>query len=163
LEQLHKGFFREQLEQAAVQILDAGISCMWFFLIGGPKETEQTFQETLDFIDRFVDPEDMVYLAAGLRIYPGTPLHRLARLQGSVEPDDDLLHPTFYLSSTLSADRCYALIEEACARRANCVPAWETTPSPEMIRQALALREQVGPEVPMFRLLIQVRRELTGL
>jgi radical SAM superfamily enzyme YgiQ (UPF0313 family) len=163
IERLDKGFTRDDLERAATAIGRSGIPCMWFFLIGGPGETEDTFADTLDFIDRFVSPDDMVYMAAGLRIYPDTPLHPIARLAGMVDPDDDLLRPRFYIAPALDAGRCIELVEAACAVRANCVPAWETAPSPEMVRRALAIRDRLGPDVPMFRALIRVRREMLGL
>lgn len=163
LNQLHKGFTREQLEAAARRIRVAGIPCMWFFLFGGPCETTETFDQTLDFIDRFVRPDDMVYMAAGLRVYPGTPLYRLARFKGMISDDDDLTRPNFFTSPDLGSERLKELIRGACATRPNCVPEWETTPSPEMIRRALALRERLDPEVPMFRVLIRVRREMMGL
>jgi radical SAM superfamily enzyme YgiQ (UPF0313 family) len=163
LKQLYKGFTRQQLESTSLAIRRAGIPCMWFFLFGGPRETEETFSQTLDFIDRFIDPLDMVYMAAGLRIYPGTPLYRLSRLRGLISEQDDLLVPKFFVSPELGANRCIELVVNACLSRPNCLPAWQTRPTPEILQRALTLRAQLGPEIPMFRMLIQARRELMGL
>jgi hypothetical protein len=41
---------------------------------------------------------DLVMLKAGIRIYPGTELEKIARREGMVADDDDLLRPAFYLS-----------------------------------------------------------------
>ena len=160
LRALGKGFTLDDLQRSAAAVLAEGLPCMWFFLLGGPDEDEQTLQQTLDFIDGYVHPEDMVYMAAGLRIYPGTPLHRLALEQGIVQRDDDLLQPRFFVSPALEQARLVAWVQEVCSRRPNCVPAWETSPSPELMKRALALRAEQGLDEPMFRTLIRLQREL---
>lgn len=163
LERLDKGFDRDDLERAALQIRDAAIPCMWFLLFGGPSESAETIAETLDFVDRFVAEDDMVYMSAGMRVYPGTPLREIAIEAGQVSPDADLLQPEFYVSPELGADRCIELVSDACATRPNCVPAWETAPSPELIARAMELRKSLPADFPMFRVLIRARRELMGL
>ena len=47
---------------------------------------------------------DTVYLTAGLRIYPGTTLQRIAVGEGVIAPDDPLLVPRFYFSPALEWD-----------------------------------------------------------
>jgi radical SAM superfamily enzyme YgiQ (UPF0313 family) len=159
LEGLGKGFSRCQLERVARALSGLEMPTMWFFLFGGPGENERTVAETLEFIDEKVAPEDMVYAAVGLRIYPGTELHRRAVEEGIVDRGDSLLRPRFYVSPTLGSERLHELVTEACAIRPNCVPAWESTPSPEMVRRAMALREELHLREPMFRTFIRIRRE----
>lgn len=163
LEGLGKGLSRESLESAAIAIREAGLPTMWFMLVGGPGETEETFRETVEFIDRFVAPEDMVDLWLGLRVYPGTPLHDLAVRDRIVSEDDDLFEPRYYVSPALGRARGRDLVEEACAARPNCVPAWESTADEAMMRQALALRARLGADEPMFRTLLRVRRDRMGI
>jgi anaerobic magnesium-protoporphyrin IX monomethyl ester cyclase len=43
-------------------------------------------------------------MTVGLRIYPGTTLHRIAIGEGIVDADSTLLDPTFYFSPTLEFD-----------------------------------------------------------
>jgi hypothetical protein len=114
--------------------------------------------ETLRFVDRFVDERDMVYMAAGMRIYPFTRLHVEALRAGLVAPGDDLLRPVFYSSPELGRERCVELILDACATRPNCVPAWQADPDPDMLRAAVALRRELGTDEPMFRTFIRLRR-----
>jgi pyruvate-formate lyase-activating enzyme len=159
LRRLAKGFDRESLERTATLISQAKVPTMWFFLFGGPGETEGTFRESLDFIDRFVAPEDMVLMAAGLRIYRGTGLHRQALKDGLVVPGQSLLEPLFYVSPLLGRQGCIELVEGACATRPHCVPLWEATPSPAMVRHALELRKRQGLDEPMFRTLLHLRRD----
>jgi len=45
-----------------------------------------------------------VYVTVGLRIYPGTTLHRIAVTEGVVSEGDSLLAPAFYFSPTLQFD-----------------------------------------------------------
>jgi radical SAM superfamily enzyme YgiQ (UPF0313 family) len=158
LARLQKNFDRLALERAAELLRAAGMPSMWFFLLGGPGETEATLAETFDFIDRFVAPEDMVHLTAGLRIYPGTGLHREALRHGLVREDDDLLQPRFYVCPDLGPERLEELVLRACRTRPHCVPAWESSPPPEMLREAAELRARDGLEEPMFRTLLRLRR-----
>lgn len=153
-----KNFSWEDLVRAARTIRDRGMPTTWFFLFGGPGETAETIQETLDFIDREVSPEDLVLMAIGLRIYPGTPLHRAAIREGIVTPDEDLLAPRFYISPALGHDRIRDMLKEAAAVRPHCLPPGENRPDPAMLQQAIAMRRQQGLTEPMFRTLLRIRR-----
>jgi anaerobic magnesium-protoporphyrin IX monomethyl ester cyclase len=155
---LRKNFDRPRLERAARAIAACGMPTMWFFILGGPGETRDTIRETFDFVDRFVRPEDMVHVTTGVRIYPGTALAARALDEGIVEPGRSLLRPTFYVSPALGREALEAAVAEEIGKRPNCVPAAETTADPEMIREAMALREKEGLEEPMFRSLLRARR-----
>ena len=64
-------------------------------------ETRETLEETLRFAAWRLGRGDAVYLTVGLRIYPGTTLHRIALAEGVVEGGDPLLAPRFYFSDAL--------------------------------------------------------------
>ena len=67
-----------------------------FLLLGGPGETKQTVKLS---IERAIEAGGtLINVSPGLRIYPGTALHRLAIAEGLVSPDDTLLRPRFYFS-----------------------------------------------------------------
>ena len=156
---LCKGFALDDLVEAARGARAADLPTMWFFVFGGPGETEATFAESLEFIDREIRSDDMVHMAAGLRIFPGTPLHDRAVAEGLVDARDSLLEPRFYVSPSIGAERLHALVREACQARPNCVPAWESTPDASMRVRAAELRRTLALEEPMFRTLLRVRRE----
>jgi len=160
LRTLGKGFSRKDLIRAAEGIAAEGLPAMWFFLLGGPGEDRDTINSTLAFIQRHVQPEDMVYMAAGLRVYPGTPLHLLALNEGVVARDDDLVQPTFYVSPAFEPDELVQLVQQVCDERPNCVPAWQTRPDPELMQRAMAVRQAEGLDEPMFRTLIRLSREV---
>lgn len=104
LERLEKGFTAAKVREVAERVEKAGIRTLWIFLVGGPGETPATLEQTLEFAAWRLGRGDAVYLTVGLRIYPGTTLHRIAIGEGVVEADATLLDPTFYFSPELSFD-----------------------------------------------------------
>jgi hypothetical protein len=116
LERLHKGFDAARVHDVAERVERAGLGVLWIFLVGGPGETPQTLEETLRFAAWRLERGDAVYLTVGLRIYPGTTLHRIAIDEGTVSPSDPLLAPAFYFSSALDADAAIARLRRFAAR-----------------------------------------------
>ncbi len=155
---LDKGFGLDHIERMAGMISKFNIPTMWFFLFGGPGETEGTFNETLDFIDKFVNPADLVYMNAGLRIYPGTPLYSMSVREGRFTHSDSVFQPpAYYYSDKITKGHLDHLIRKASRSRHNCLHALETAPSPEMISEALEMRKNHGLDEPMFRTLLRLR------
>ena len=108
LARMEKGFDAATVRAAAERVERAGMRTLWIFLAGGPGETAATLEETLRFADWRLTRGDAVYLTVGLRIYPGTTLHRIALAEGSVMPSDTLLAPTFYFSPELGFESTVA-------------------------------------------------------
>jgi hypothetical protein len=134
---------------------------MWFFLFSGPGEDETTFHETMGFIDSSVNPDDLVYMNAGLRVYPHTPLYNIALKEGRITRGQSLLFPpVYYYSENLGKESVDGLIREAAGIRPNCLPSLDTKPHPEMIREAMELRNLKGLTEPMFRTLLRIRKKL---
>lgn len=104
LARLEKGFTAARVREVAARVERAGIRTLWIFLVGGPGETPATLEETLAFADERLARGDAVYLTVGLRIYPGTTLHRIALDEGVVQYGDALLAPSFYFSPALGFD-----------------------------------------------------------
>lgn len=157
---LQKGFTRSSLEKSAELIRQLGIPAMWFFVFGGPGETEDSIHETFDFIDRFVYEEDLVHITEGLRIYPATPLHDLAVRENVVDPGDSLLRSKFYISPSIGYEQLTELILKAVDSRPNCLRATEAVPPPEMMKTAVEMRLKHNLTEPMFRTLLRLRRKL---
>jgi radical SAM superfamily enzyme YgiQ (UPF0313 family) len=160
LKNLGKGFHLEEAQQMAAIIRKFNLPTMWFFLFGGPGETDDTVNETLDFIDTYINPDDLVYMAAGLRVYPGTPLEEIAIREKLLQPGQSLLYPPlFYFSEKIPQQRLVQRIREVSAERINCVYSAETRPPAEMLQQAQKLRSEQKLKEPMFRTLLRVRKE----
>jgi anaerobic magnesium-protoporphyrin IX monomethyl ester cyclase len=104
LETLEKGFTAAKVREVAERVEKFGIKTLWIFLVGGPGETTKTIEETLEFAAWRLRRGDAVYLTVGLRIYPGTTLHRIAIAEGIVPATSTLLDPTFYFSNAINFD-----------------------------------------------------------
>ena len=115
LERMEKGFDAAKLAEVAGRVSKAGIRTLWIFLVGGPGETKKTLEETLAFAARRLELGDAVYLTVGLRIYPGTTLHRIAVAEGVVMPGDPLLVPSFYFSKELDFSEAVARLKRFAA------------------------------------------------
>jgi Radical SAM superfamily len=102
LARLQKGFDAARCHDVARRIERAGLRALWIFLAGGPGETPATLDETLAFAAGRLARGDAVYCTVGLRIYPGTTLHRIAIDEGVVTAGDPLLDPAFYCSPQLT-------------------------------------------------------------
>lgn len=108
LKGLGKPFGSSEVRQAVDRCKEAGMAHMLFLILGGPGEDEDTLKETFDALDRL--SPDKVFAVAGIRVYPSTPIHKLAVETGIVTPDDNLLSPRFYVSDRLG-ERLYGLAE----------------------------------------------------
>ncbi len=104
LERLEKGFDAAKVREVAQRVHDSGIRTLWILLVGGPGENQATLEETIRFAAGRLSFGDAVYATVGLRIYPGTTLHRIAVREGVVSNDAVLLDPTFYFSPELSLE-----------------------------------------------------------
>ena len=155
---LDKGFTREKLKSVAGMLRKRDMPTMWSFIFGGPGETAETIGESLDFIDRFVCELDMVHMTEGIRIYPQTPIHALAVEEGLIAETDDLLRPVFYVSQRLGRTRLGELVRRASETRPNCIRNIDSSPTPDMLRRAAALRREQHLDEPMFRTLLRLRR-----
>lgn len=118
LTNLNKKYTLDDVRRARLLLADFGIKCMGFLLLGGPGETRASVMKSLEFADSL--PWDGLKLTIGPRIYPETPLAAIARANGYINPETNLLFPTFYIEPDLkdwlfstirqwAADRPYAL------------------------------------------------------
>jgi len=161
LKNLKKGFTLAEIEKMAGLIRKFDMPTMWFFLFGGPGESEDTFMETLDFIDQQINPADLVYMNCGIRVYPGTPLYEIAVKEGRILNGQSVFQPPYYYYSALvGKENLDELIRTASAARVNCIHAMETAPTAEMINLAMQLREKQQLKEPMFRTLLRIRSQV---
>lgn len=112
LEQLGKGFSADQLARTIEVVHQAGLPGLWFFILGGPGETEETVSETFQFIRKRLGRSDLVMITCGLRIYPSTGLDRRARAESMIDASHNLLEPIFYFSPELRRERLRELLRQ---------------------------------------------------
>lgn len=99
LGRLNKRFLPEDVRTISAMFANNGIERMGFLLLGAPGETKKSVEESLSFAETL--QLDALRLTAGVRIYPNTQLADIAKKQGILAPQDDLLHPRFYLARGL--------------------------------------------------------------
>ena len=103
LPQLNKRFTCREAREISDILAGVGIERYGFLLLGGPGETRETVDESLEFADSL--RLDALKITVGLRIYPETPLASTALEEGLITPEDNLLFPHFYISP-LVRDGC---------------------------------------------------------
>ncbi len=97
----------------------AGLHIAHYLLFGGPGETEATVFETLRSADKLAKTVFFVY--CGMRIYPHTRLHEIARDEGQLNGIPDLLMPVFYNSLSITGKRIIEIVEDHSRDKPNWV------------------------------------------
>jgi radical SAM superfamily enzyme YgiQ (UPF0313 family) len=120
LRSYRKGFRRDHVIQAAEAINKTAFAAWWFFMIGGPGETNETLQESLDFALRYLKKNGrpathVAHFFLGVRVYPGTQLWETALSEGFVGPVSDPLQPVWYLSEGLELDGAVSRMTRAAS------------------------------------------------
>ncbi|MDH3974912.1 MAG: cobalamin-dependent protein [Deltaproteobacteria bacterium] len=91
-----KNFTWSEVEESNRLFSDAGIASAHFIIFGGPEETEETVEEGIANLARL--EKCVVFAATGVRVLPGTPMHKRAIDEKALSPEEDVLKPFFYFS-----------------------------------------------------------------
>ncbi len=113
-----KGFTKDHVVAAAEAINTTEFAAWWFFMIGGPGETNDTLQESLDFATTYLRKNGrpvthVAHFFTGVRVYPGTSLWDMALKEGFVFEQSDPLQTLWYLSEDLDLDLAVDQMTEA--------------------------------------------------
>jgi radical SAM superfamily enzyme YgiQ (UPF0313 family) len=101
LKEMNKHFQGSDVRDAARMLSDHGIRTMGFLMLGGPGETKETAEESLQFVEK-LDLSGLK-ITLGIRIYPNTKLAKIAYEQGLIPDQDDLLFPRFCMVKDIEA------------------------------------------------------------
>jgi radical SAM superfamily enzyme YgiQ (UPF0313 family) len=123
LENYRKSFGIEDIIQSSQSCSALGINHCHYLLLGGPGEDEETIEESFELMDR-LDPTAVIAML-GIRIYPGTEMERIARSQGVIGQDSNLMFPHFYVSPELKGRLEEIVRENALERKRWIVPGLE--------------------------------------
>lgn len=99
LARLNKKFNPDDVRQISNILKDYGIRRLGFLLLGGPGETKETVNDSLEFADSL--NLEAMKITIGIRIYPYTPLAKTAIEEGLIQADDNLLFPSYYIGKDL--------------------------------------------------------------
>jgi radical SAM superfamily enzyme YgiQ (UPF0313 family) len=101
LESYGKPFSAQDVFAAHQQAVDAGLHVAHFFLLGGPGETSETLDETLECLEKL--KRSALFFFCGMRIYPNTKLFDLALEEGQIASGENIMEPVFYRSPHIDA------------------------------------------------------------
>ncbi len=175
---LQKDYLAADVQRAAETVARHRLPCIWMFMLGGPRETRETVEQTLHFAATVVRPADAVLLQVGTRIYPGTPLEQIARLHGllrgstgfqPVEAGQDrlnldptgMLRPVFYVSPQTPLAWLQSKVAATTAEHPNFI-AVDSMALP-LLQSVMRLAYRLGLRPPMWRYTRSVRRILGTL
>jgi radical SAM superfamily enzyme YgiQ (UPF0313 family) len=118
IENLKKEFDVDDLRTASALCHKYGVKFCHSLIFGGPGETAETVNETIDLMDE-LQPTAVIALT-GIRVLPGTGMVDIALRDGQIDADDSLLYPKFYISPGLG-DALIERIESYARRHANWI------------------------------------------
>lgn len=101
LDVLNKGLTEAQILKAAELTSRTDVISVYHFMVNVPGETEETMQKGLDFLERIYELHARkknlgAVVLNNIRILPGTTIEAVARENGVIRPDTNLLYPTYY-------------------------------------------------------------------
>jgi radical SAM superfamily enzyme YgiQ (UPF0313 family) len=119
LKNLRKPFSSCDVFVAHNEALAAGLHVAHYFLLGGPGESQETLQTTLEGIDRL--ERAVFFFFCGVRIYPHTALYDVALREGQIADGENILPPVFYRSPAINVDEIVAMVERHAGGRLNWI------------------------------------------
>jgi radical SAM superfamily enzyme YgiQ (UPF0313 family) len=94
LASMGKGHTVEDTEKCTEKMRKANIRPLPSYVIGWPGESSETIDETFAHIKRCRYETPVLFV--GVRIFPNTRIARIAKDEGIIKTDTDLLYPVFY-------------------------------------------------------------------
>lgn len=143
LKRLQKRFSKEDIAYTARLYTQAKIPFSLYLLLGGPGESQDTIQETVNFLKE-IDKPNQVLLNFGIRVYAGTQLETITRSEAILKEDEDLLMPKYYLSKELGRSFLKKL-DEYCFAQFHWSNATDWNSPITTMLQKLGQRFQVRP------------------
>lgn len=119
LKTYRKPFRARDVFSAHEQAVDAGLHVAHYFLLGGPGESVETVNESLQKIEQL--PKAAFFFFIGIRIYPHTAIHDIALKEGKISGSTDLLQPVFYYPDRIDPVAIEQLVREQARDRVNWI------------------------------------------
>ncbi len=123
-----------------------GIATANYFMFGGPGETRETVLEGIDNIIGLKKTVSFIFM--GIRILPGTPLAEIARREGTIEENQELLEPVYYISAAVERQWLEKTLTDAFDKVRHCVFP------PDRLDTSLQFLHKMGYSGSMLEMLI---------
>lgn len=112
---MRKEFSWNEVVHSTEMFTEADIPVAHFIIFGGPGETAETAVEGLKNIAELKDC--VIFGGLGVRIFPHTPICKIALKEGVISPDQNLLEPAFYFSQKIEVSKLHNQILASFAGR----------------------------------------------
>ncbi len=119
LKMYRKPFLPADVAAAHRQAVAAGLHVAHYFLLGGPGESAETINETLQNIEQLHKAAFFFFI--GIRIYPHTAMYDIALEEGQITADTDLLQPVFYTPDHIDLSAIEQRVRTQAGDRANWI------------------------------------------
>jgi lipid biosynthesis B12-binding/radical SAM protein len=113
-----------------------GIGTAHFYMFGSPGETQDTVIEGIENIRSLKKTVSFIFM--GLRILPGTPLATIAKKEGLLSEEHDLLDPVFYIAPGIDKEWLEKTLTDGFAGLRHCVFP------PDILDSSLAFLYKLG-------------------
>jgi len=144
-----KPFLSSHVFEAHSNAVDAGLHVAHYFLLGGPKESSDTLNETFSNVSKL--KKTVMFFFCGVRIYPHTKLYDIALEKGLISKSLDLLAPVFYRPESIANDEIIHRVEEQAEKHAN----WLVGSGGEKTNKIVSRLHDRGHSGPLWEFLIQ--------
>ncbi len=131
LKSYRKTFTVEDVKHAHNLALGADLHVAHYLLLGGPGEDESTVINSLENAAEL--EKTVLFFYFGMRIYPLTPLYKIALSQGQISETTDLLEPVFYRSPEVDNAKIVSLVESFGRERANWIRETEDASTQDIL------------------------------
>jgi radical SAM superfamily enzyme YgiQ (UPF0313 family) len=131
LKSLGKSFTVEAVRSSSRLCREFGMDFAHYLLFGGPGETRETVLESFALMDE-LSPTAVIAMT-GIRVFPGTAIHRRALADGVLAPSSSLLEPLFYISPSIRDSLCDIITGLALKRKNWIAPGLEINVSDKML------------------------------
>jgi radical SAM superfamily enzyme YgiQ (UPF0313 family) len=158
LQRYGKSFDFEEIRRASELASELKIRYTHFIIFGGPGETPESMEETITRAAAL--PNALYFATIGMRVYPGTPLWRLAtRHRPADVVGDYLLQARFYLEPPLTVERIHTRLKQVQQTASN----WAVGDPPPAFVETLAKLRRRGKGVNMWEYVEIMQRLGSGL
>ena len=138
LRALGKNFDVADLVRTADLARRAKMPVVWYFMFGGPGESEATVRETTAFMAEHIPENHLVLMVSGIRIFEGAPLADRARQEGQIAADASLLEPVWYRPD-IPRQRLFEMLDQAMLQHPNWISLQDNRVPTPVIRTVSAL------------------------
>ncbi|WP_339135885.1 MAG: radical SAM protein [Candidatus Electrothrix sp. GW3-4] len=142
LKNYRKPFRVQDVFTAHEQALDAGLHTAHYFLLGGPGESADTINESLEHREQL--KKTVTFYFVGIRIYPGTGLYDIALKEEKINAATDLLQPVFYEPDLITQEQIDKMVTERAGNRINWIVGSGGARAAETVSK-MHTRGYVGP------------------